>query len=88
MYALAANVYPTKIRSTGIGTAVAVGRVGNVLASYAGNFALDHGGSAAYFSSFGIAMVLVFGSLAAIRRHIGVTVTQIPELKIGAPAGH
>jgi AAHS family 4-hydroxybenzoate transporter-like MFS transporter len=88
MYALAANVYPTEIRSTGIGTAVAVGRIGNVLASYAGNFALDAGGSAAYFSSFGIAMVLVFGSLAAMRRHIGVTVPEIPGLKIGAPAGH
>jgi hypothetical protein len=37
MYALAANVYPTEIRGTGIGTAVAVGRIGNVLASYVGN---------------------------------------------------
>ncbi len=44
MYALAANVYPTEIRGTGIGTAVAVGRIGNVLASYVGNFALDKGG--------------------------------------------
>src|SRR6266566_5628850 len=87
MYALAANVYPTEIRSTGIGTAVAVGRIGNVLASYTGNFALDIGGPAAYFSSFGIAMVLVFGSLAIIRRHIG-TVTEIAGLKVGAPAGH
>jgi AAHS family 4-hydroxybenzoate transporter-like MFS transporter len=43
MYALAANVYPTEIRGTGIGTALAVGRVGNVLASYVGNFALDSG---------------------------------------------
>src|SRR5213595_1357914 len=44
MYALAANVYPTEIRGTGIGTAVAVGRIGNVLASYTGNFALDLAG--------------------------------------------
>src|SRR5438046_9601529 len=73
MYALAANVYPTHIRSTGIGTAVAVGRIGNVLASYTGNFALDVGGPPAYFSSFGIAMILVFGSLAVIRRHMGAT---------------
>ena len=88
MYALAANVYPTEIRSTGIGTAVAVGRIGNVLASYTGNFALDIGGPAAYFSSFGITMVLVFGSLALIRRHIHTTVTEISALKVGAPAGH
>jgi len=88
MYALAANVYPTEIRSTGIGTAVAVGRIGNVLASYTGNFALDNGGAAAYFSSFGIAMMLVFASLALIRRHIGTAVAEINGVKVGAPAGH
>ena len=88
MYALAANVYPTEIRGTGIGTAVAVGRIGNVLASYTGNFALDIGGPPAYFSSFGIGMVIVFLSLAVIRRHIGSTVTEIAAMKVGAPAGH
>jgi AAHS family 4-hydroxybenzoate transporter-like MFS transporter len=88
MYALAANVYPTHIRSTGIGTAVAVGRIGNVLASYTGNFALDVGGPPAYFSSFGIAMMLVLGSLAAIRRHIGTTEMGAVDLKVSAPAGH
>ena len=84
MYALAANVYPTEIRSTGIGTAVAVGRIGNVLASYTGNFALDIGGPAAYSSSFGIAMLFVFGSLAVIRRHIANTygLLQNPDQKL------
>jgi MFS transporter, AAHS family, 4-hydroxybenzoate transporter len=71
MYALAAHVYPTAIRGTGIGTALAVGRIGNVLAAYVGNFALDRGGTAAYFSTFAIAMGLVFLSLAAVRGHIG-----------------
>ena len=88
MYALAANVYPTEIRSTGIGTAVAVGRIGNVLASYTGNFALDIGGPSAYFSSFGFAMVIVFISLAIVRRHIGSTVTDVAVLKVGAPAAN
>jgi AAHS family 4-hydroxybenzoate transporter-like MFS transporter len=71
MYALAVNVYPTEIRGTGIGTAVAVGRIGNVLAAYVGNFALDRGGVPAYFSTFALAMILVFLSLAVVRRHIG-----------------
>src|SRR5207253_11279561 len=88
MYALAANVYPTEIRGTGIGTAVAVGRIGNVLASYTGNFALDLGGPPAYFSSFAIGMVAVFISLAVIRRHIDRTVTEISGVKVGVPAGH
>jgi AAHS family 4-hydroxybenzoate transporter-like MFS transporter len=70
MYALAANVYPTEIRGTGIGTAVAMGRLGMVIASYVGNFALDAGGPPAYFSTFAVAMIIVFGSLAIVRRHI------------------
>jgi MFS transporter, AAHS family, 4-hydroxybenzoate transporter len=88
MYALAANVYPTEIRGTGIGTAVAVGRIGNVLASYVGNFALDQGGTPAYFMTFAITMVIVFFSLAIVRRHIERTATDMMTAKLGAPAGH
>jgi AAHS family 4-hydroxybenzoate transporter-like MFS transporter len=70
MYALAAHIYPTDIRSTGIGTAVAVGRVGNVLAAYVGSFAIDRGGPTGYFTTVGGLMVLVLISLASIRRHV------------------
>jgi AAHS family 4-hydroxybenzoate transporter-like MFS transporter len=70
MYALAAHVYPTEIRSTGVGAAVAFGRVGNVLAVYVGNWALSMGGSPAYFTSWAILMALVFVSLAVIGRHV------------------
>jgi AAHS family 4-hydroxybenzoate transporter-like MFS transporter len=70
MYALAANVYPTEIRSTGVGTAVAVGRIGNVLAVYVGSWALGAGGPSGYFTSWAVLMVLVFVSLAAVRRHV------------------
>src|SRR5262249_41330578 len=88
MYALAANVYPTEIRGTGIGTAVAVGRIGNVLASYVGNFSLDLGGPPAYFSTFAIGMIIVVASLAVVRRHIGHTVKEIGTVKAGASAVH
>jgi AAHS family 4-hydroxybenzoate transporter-like MFS transporter len=70
MYALAAHVYPTEIRGTGVGTAVAVGRIGNVVASYVGAFALDTGGAAAFFTTWAASMAVVFGSLAFVRRHI------------------
>jgi MFS transporter, AAHS family, 4-hydroxybenzoate transporter len=36
MYSLAAHIYPTGIRATGVGTAVAFGRVGDVVSPYAG----------------------------------------------------
>ena len=70
MYALAAHVYPTDIRGTGVGAVVGFGRIGNTLASYAGNFALDAGGAPGYFSSWAVTMALVFGSLSLVRRHI------------------
>jgi AAHS family 4-hydroxybenzoate transporter-like MFS transporter len=72
MYALAANVYPTEVRATGVGTAVAVGRIGNVLASYVGAFALDAGGAPAFFSTWAVSMAVVFASLSVVRRHIGI----------------
>ena len=72
MYALAAHVYPTEVRATGVGTAVAVGRIGNVLASYVGAFALDAGGAPAFFSTWAVSMAVVFASLAVVRRHIGL----------------
>ncbi len=73
MYALAANVYPTEIRGTGIGAAVAFGRIGNSMAAYVGEGALARGGTPGYFSSWAITMGLVFVALAAIKRHISRT---------------
>ncbi len=70
MYALAAHVYPTEIRSTGVGTAVAFGRVGNILAVYVGGYALDTAGVPGYFGSWAVLMALVFISLAVIQRHV------------------
>jgi AAHS family 4-hydroxybenzoate transporter-like MFS transporter len=70
MYALVANIYPTEIRSTGVGTAVAIGRIGNVLAAYAGSFALDRGGPSGYFLTWSGFMLVVLLALASITRHV------------------
>ena len=70
MYALVANIYPTEIRSTGVGTAVAIGRIGNVLAAYAGSMALDRGGTNGYFLSWAGFMIIVLLALASITRHV------------------
>ena len=70
MYALAAHVYPTGIRATGVGTAVAVGRLGGVLSTYAGSWALESGGASRLFILLAAAMSVVFVALASVRRHI------------------
>jgi AAHS family 4-hydroxybenzoate transporter-like MFS transporter len=70
MYALVAHIYPTEIRSTGVGTAVAIGRIGNVLAAYAGSFAIDLGGTTGYFLTWSGFMLVVLLALASIKRHV------------------
>lgn len=70
MYALAAHVYPSAMRATGVGTAAAVGRVGSILSGYAGAWAIDYGGSGSYFSLVAVAMAATFLSLALVGRHV------------------
>ena len=70
MFALAAHVYPTDVRSTGVGVASAIGRSGAILSTYAGAWALDAGGSSAFFALVACAMCLCAVSLATIKRHI------------------
>jgi AAHS family 4-hydroxybenzoate transporter-like MFS transporter len=70
MFALGAQVYPTGIRATGVGTAIAVGRSGAILSSFAGAWALEAGGSALFFALVAAAMVTSFASLALVQRHI------------------
>jgi AAHS family 4-hydroxybenzoate transporter-like MFS transporter len=86
MYALAAHVFPTSIRSTGVGTAVAVGRVGNVLAAYVGEYALRGGGPPGYFTSIAVLMAVVLLSLAMVRRHVPRS-SGVPALATAGAAG-
>ena len=69
MYALAAHVYPAGIRATGVGTAVAFGRIGGVAAPYAGAWALESGPSQMFAVMAG-ALAVVFAALASVRHHI------------------
>jgi AAHS family 4-hydroxybenzoate transporter-like MFS transporter len=69
MYALAAHVYPAGIRATGVGTAVAIGRVGGIGSSYAGAWALESGPSQ-LFALLAGTLAVVFAALASVRNHI------------------
>jgi len=70
MYALAAHVYPTSIRATGVGTAVGFGRIGGVLSPSVGQMALDSGGASGYFRMIAMTMTVAFVALAGVARHI------------------
>jgi AAHS family 4-hydroxybenzoate transporter-like MFS transporter len=69
MYALAAHVYPAGIRATGVGTAVAFGRIGGVASPYAGAWALESGPSQ-MFALIAGTLSVVFVALASVRNHI------------------
>ena len=87
MYALATHVFPTGIRATGVGTAVAVGRLGGVLSGYTGSWALDSGGAPRLFGLLAVTMSLVFVALGAVRRHIPRATTVHSAGSIAAEAG-
>ena len=70
MYALATNVYASAIRATGVGVAIAVGRLGAILSGYAGAWALEYRGSAAYFALMAAARCVCFVMLSTVRRHV------------------
>jgi AAHS family 4-hydroxybenzoate transporter-like MFS transporter len=70
LYALAAHVYPTAVRATGVGTAVAFGRIGGVISSYVGEWALGVGGSSAFFALMAGSMVVVLLCLSLVGRHV------------------
>jgi AAHS family 4-hydroxybenzoate transporter-like MFS transporter len=70
MYALAAHVYPSSVRATGVGTAVAFGRTGAILTGYVGSWAIEYRGTESFFGVIAIAMVATFVALALVRRHV------------------
>jgi AAHS family 4-hydroxybenzoate transporter-like MFS transporter len=69
MYALAAHVYPTEIRASGIASAAAVGRVGGLVSSFTGA-ALIQTGAGAYIGALAISMAITAAGLAMVRNHI------------------
>jgi len=70
IYALAAHVFPTEVRASGIGMALTIGRIGNFTAGYMAGFSRDQLSGPMYFAAAAIAMTVTLGFLALIRRHI------------------
>jgi AAHS family 4-hydroxybenzoate transporter-like MFS transporter len=70
MFALAAHVYPTQVRATGVGTAAGFGRIGAVLTGFVGSWAVDYGGTHAFFGLVAAMMAVAFIGLASVRAHV------------------
>lgn len=70
LYALAAHIYPSAVRATGVGTASVIGRTGAIVSGYAGAWAIDYRGSTSFFALIAVAMVLAMIALGSITRHV------------------
>ena len=75
MFALAAHVYPSEVRSSGIATAAAVGRAGAMLSSFTGA-AIIQAGSGAYLGALAASMAVTACGLAIVRHGIPGRVAQ------------
>jgi AAHS family 4-hydroxybenzoate transporter-like MFS transporter len=70
MFALAAHVYPSAIRATGVGSAVSFGRIGAVLSGYIGAWALEYHGAVSFFGVMAVALTVCWLALFSVRRHV------------------
>jgi AAHS family 4-hydroxybenzoate transporter-like MFS transporter len=69
LYTLAASIYPTAARATGVGIASAIGRLGAVLSSFTGVISLDWGGSLGFFGVVAVLLALCGVSGLAARKN-------------------
>ena len=68
--ALTAYIYPTQARSTGVGWALGIGRIGSILGPLVGGVLLQMKlGLANYFLTFGTLLIAAALSAFVIRRH-------------------
>jgi AAHS family 4-hydroxybenzoate transporter-like MFS transporter len=71
LFALCAHMYPTLIRATGAASAMAFGRVGAFVSSFAGAAMITAGGASAYLNLLGGSMIIAVVGLVMVRGHIG-----------------
>jgi AAHS family 4-hydroxybenzoate transporter-like MFS transporter len=87
LYALCAYVYPTLVRATGTASALAFGRLGAVLSSFAGAAVITAGGAHAYLTLLGSAMIITLVAMMIVRRHI-LRLVASAKVPAGAIASH
>jgi MFS transporter, AAHS family, 4-hydroxybenzoate transporter len=70
MYAVAANVFPTRCRSSGIGWALGAGRLGGILSAFGGGLLLAAAGANGFFWGVSAATLLTLITVLLLRGHI------------------
>jgi len=70
LYVLGAHLYSTAVRGTGLGAALALGRLGAVASAFAGALALDLGAGPAFFGLIAAALALALLAAATVARPI------------------
>jgi MFS transporter, AAHS family, 4-hydroxybenzoate transporter len=68
LYTLATHVYPTAIRSTGMGAAAGFGRAGAIVSAYVGSAALAVG-SGAFFGVVVVCLAITFVAVVVVNIH-------------------
>jgi AAHS family 4-hydroxybenzoate transporter-like MFS transporter len=68
MFALAAHVYPTSVRATGVAYSATLGRTGGLLSSLVGAFIIQ-AGTGVFWYAVAMSMVCSFAGLAWVRSH-------------------
>lgn len=68
---MVAQAYPTALRATATGWAIALGRVGAIIGSASGGWFLEHGGPAGYYSALIVPLVIAAAGLLIIRTQPG-----------------
>ncbi len=82
MFAVVAHVYPTECRSTGVGWAIGLGRLGGILSSFAGGFFMANtGGESGFFVGVASILLLTFVGVLSVRRHIPAGASHVREAR-------
>jgi AAHS family 4-hydroxybenzoate transporter-like MFS transporter len=77
MYTVTGNAYPTRVRATGVGAALASARLGGVLSAYTGTFLMGVGGGLApFFTGLSLVLLVTLVGVLLLRCHLPPSHTQ------------
>ncbi len=69
-YTIGAHVYATDVRSTGVGAAAGLGRIGGILGAFSGSALLTAFGGSGFFVSLSLIVAFTLMGVLIVRRHI------------------